>query len=83
MNKLLVIIIALLIAGFAFMMLNQHSPTTSKSSHTSGELARTEAGHKISDLDGQSTKLDDRTVAHPGEGRTIVGMDGLRVNEDR
>ena len=82
MNKLLVIIIALLIGGFALSCSDQ-SGSSSKSSGRSGELARTEAGHKISDFDAQSTKLDDRTVAHPGEGRTIVGMDGLRVNEDR
>ena len=50
---------------------------------TQGESGQAEQRAKISGMDGQSTRKDEGSVAHPGEGRTIHGLDDLDVNSDK
>jgi hypothetical protein len=54
-------------------------PAASVSSHTVSNVARTESGNEIQGLNRQSVKMDGYTAAHPGEGRTIHGLNGLNV----
>jgi len=48
-----------------------------------GSLSRTEGGAQIEGFNGQSTRIDEKTVAHPGEQRQISGLNGLKVKQDR
>ena len=83
----IVIFAFLLLANFSCSSCNKPESAKSKSSSSStssntkpspssGSLARKESGHKISDLDGQSTRMDEGTLARPDGTRTIKGLDG-------
>ncbi len=84
----IVIFTLFLLAGFSCS--SSKTPESSKAKHskkaetspTSGSLARKESGHKISDLDGQSTRKDEGTLARPDGNRTIKGLDGLDIHSN-
>jgi len=50
--------------------------------YNSGSLGRKEPGHKVEILNGQSTRMDEGTLAKPDANRTIKGLDGLDLSKD-